>query len=497
MENDQFAKIMFVQHHQINTGRQVLDTGAAALGDLQSSLQDVSSRASNIDNLLAEADNLLASLENSNVQYDSNLCDARALFEADKLLAKSARIEKPTFEKLEMIDFDASDGLEELFSKHADYALRHNVNLNGNLSSLLGREGLALLKKRIDDDFTYKNAKCDTYDYMIAGTAGILGAIVDIFFIGAPGEGFLTKVTDKAVDKAVVNFASFVGWKGPRDGKDPFKSAIAFLERKYKVNYDHRHGGDVGGVFPMSTKNHHIKSMAHWPDLIGLFFSILDQFTSSAHFVHNGELIVISTERFTLSGGNFITKILAGFVNWLGHLFSDVAGSAGAQGRGSGIPIPFFGLTQFLDVGEFGQYRQTFATVCTQVFEQGYDFRHGLAMATPVAVTELLVRFMFFVKQHFYHKKTRSESLPNASIPELRRMLLVGHGTLCLFDAGDAALRSGGDMIQFLLRTNMIAWVRFGSLALKELIALVHQGRIDAEKLDIYIEQEYNKILAS
>ena len=41
---------------------------------------------------------------------------------------------------------------------------------------------------------------------------------------------------------------------------------------------------------------------------------------------------------------------------------------------------------------------------------------------------------MYTMKSHFYHKKSWKESIPNANIPEVRRMLLVGHGTLCLID---------------------------------------------------------------
>ncbi|HHW2589764.1 TPA: hypothetical protein ACUUDZ_005739, partial [Pseudomonas aeruginosa] len=225
-------------------------------------------------------------------------------------------------------------------------------------------------------------------------------------------------------DKAVQTFASWNGWKGPREGKDPTASAIGFLERMYKVNYDHRHGGDVGGLFDMSTRNHHIKSLAHSPDLVGLFFSILDQFTSTAHFVDGGRLISVDTDTFELQGSNLVAKLFCGFMNWLGHLFSDMAGSSGAQQRGSGIPIPFFALLQFINVGEFGKHRQTFAKIAVQVFEQGYDLRHGLAMAIPVLLSELLTRVTWVVKQRFYHQKDWSECIPSASNPELRRMLL-------------------------------------------------------------------------
>jgi len=73
-------------------------------------------------------------------------------------------------------------------------------------------------------------------------------------------------------DTAVQKFAKFCGWKGPKEGSDPVASAIGFLERNFKVNYDHQHGTAVGKRFDMSTKNHHLKSLGHSPDLVGLFF---------------------------------------------------------------------------------------------------------------------------------------------------------------------------------------------------------------------------------
>lgn len=76
----------------------------------------------------------------------------------------------------------------------------------------------------------------------------------------------------------------------------------------------------------MSAKNHHMKSLAHSPDIIGLFFSILNQFTSTSSFLHDGQLITIQTETFELQGHGFVSKLFCGVANWFGHIMSDVAG---------------------------------------------------------------------------------------------------------------------------------------------------------------------------
>src|SRR5690606_19348412 len=132
-----------------------------------------------------------------------------------------------------------------------------------------------------------------------------------------------------------------------------------------------------------------------------------------------------------------------------------------------------------------------------KVFEQGYDFRHGIALAIPVLITELLTRIMWVIKQRFYHEKEWSDCIPSATNPELRRMLLVAHGSLCIVDGADAAIRSGGEIVQLLLRTNFIAWARFGTLALKEISVWYKSGNIDSDAVDEYLDRDYEKIIAS
>ena len=62
------------------------------------------------------------------------------------------------------------------------------------------------------------------------------------------------------------------GWKPKIDNENNVASAIGFLEGKFRVNYDQRNTTDVNKLFKMGTKNHHIKSLSHSPDIIGLFF---------------------------------------------------------------------------------------------------------------------------------------------------------------------------------------------------------------------------------
>lgn len=319
-----------------------------------------------------------------------------------------------------------------------------------------------------------KNDKCDKYDYLAAVACGAIGGMIDIFLVGAPGDSVLGKWTDAQVDNAVKGFAKLSGWSPRADKADNVASAIGFLEKKFKVNYDHRYSADVDNLFNMSTKNHHMMSLAHSPDIIGLFFSILNQFTSTASFIANGQLITIRSETFELQGGNFISKIFSGVANWFGHVMSDIAGSSGSRanaGRGTGVVMPFYELFGFCKFGKFnvGKDKQDLAKIATRAFQEGYDLRFGLAMAIPVVITDLSIRLIWSLRRYFQYGKTLKECIPTQKHADLRVMLLFGNGTLCVMDGIDAGVRSGGNFLAFFMRLNLIAWFRFVTLVLKEI----------------------------
>ena len=488
------AQVLRLQQHQLNSAQ--LHVGKAS-NTLDALARAQARHESQLDELLRIAE-ALASSPLSTVEGPAS--KGIEITSIEQVLVVESEAESTSIALLEQIDYiDILKGStwDDYVGRARQFADRNAIDLKEDpYRHLMTDSQRIALEKRIKDDFSLKGANCDKYDYMLAGACGLLGGMIDILLVGAPGKGALGKFTDDFADSAIRRFAKATGWNGPREGKDPTKSAIGFLERTFKVNYDHRHGGDVGGAFRMSSSNHHIKNLAHSPDIVGLFFSILDQFTSTAHFVDNGSLISINTKTFELKGSNFASNVFSGFVNWLGHLFSDAGGSSSSQGRGSGIPMPFYSLLQFVNIGSFGQYRQTFATIAVKVFEQGYDLRHGMAMAIPVVVTEVLTRLTWTVKQWTVHGRQLSQCLPVGSVPELRRMLLISHGSLCLVDVADAGVRSCGEIVTFLLHGNMVAWARFGTTALTELKAWYAEGSLDVDAVDAYLEAEYARLLA-
>lgn len=435
---------------------------------------------------------------------------------------------KYRFDPLEVLTVGDETSQEELLQLQLDYARRHQVNLNASLSSLLPPAAVTELKQQLEDQYTYKKAQCDNYDYMIAATCGLLGGLIDIFCVGSPTTGILTQWSDDAVDGAICGFARLCGWNGHSRSADETASAIGFLERMFPVNYDQRFGSETGGIVDLRPADHHLKSLGHSPDLLGLFFSILDQFTSQSHFIADGGIVAVDTETYELRGSTLLGKLFCGTANWIGHIMSDVGGSSGSKLRGTGVPIPFFNLFQLADFGAIGADQKTIAQISTQVFAKGYDLRHGLAMAVPVLFTELTIRLMYVLKalfvEHPYPKTSTSPlrfnqdegtdtTVPttpgvNSSIwsrleisrgisssPELNRMLFVGHGILCLMDAGDALICGKGNLVDTLVRFNLIAWVRFSFLVISELKTMILSGHIDEKKLDHDIAIEYQQMI--
>lgn len=316
--------------------------------------------------------------------------------------------------------------------------------------------------------------RCDKYDYLIAAGCGVIGGLIDIFLVGSPKDTVIGGWTDKQVDEAVKGFAKLSGWKPTAGKENSIASAIGYLEKKFKVNYDQRHTSDVNEMFRMTTRNHHLMSLGHSPDIVGLFFSILNQFTSTSTFIAEGKLISIDTKSYELQGSNFISKLFCGIVNWLGHIMSDISGSSGSRGqdgRGAGIAIPFFEMFQLCKIGKLNveKDRQDLATIAIRTFQEGYDFRYGLAMSIPVIFTDLSIKFCWAVRRYYLDKKPVLECIPNGKSERLRIMLLVGSGTLCCLDGVSAGVKSGGNWLVFFTHLNIIAWFRLLQLIIREL----------------------------
>lgn len=326
--------------------------------------------------------------------------------------------------------------------------------------------------------------ECDRTDYILAATSGALCGVIDIFFDSKLGESPIGDITDKWFENRTKDFAKLCGWDDKDNGS--LSSAIKYLEKKFKIPYDQRGAGDVASkIFNLNPKNHHFKSLGHNPTLLGLFFSILDQFNNTSHFVSGEELISLDDAdgSFELRGNSISSKLFCAFVNWVGHLISDMSGSSSSKGRGMGIPSPFWSWTndiiaikRKLNIPVL-EFDKSLNELALQIYKEGYDARFQTVQAIPVFINEMLVRVIYSIRRLvrvFSETKKEDRSLSllwkscepfsNATV---KRMLMVAHGTFCLADAGDAVvhgLATGGggfNVVEFLMRFNIVGIGRF------------------------------------
>lgn len=324
--------------------------------------------------------------------------------------------------------------------------------------------------------------ECDKLDYALSVSSGALCGIIDVFLVGKPGESPVGVITDKWFADRTIDFAKLCGFKGDDTS---LSSVILWLEGKFHVPYDQSVGGDIFKEFiNLYPTNHHFKSLGHNPTLLGLFFSILDQFTNTSSFISDGKFIELknSEGKFILKGHDIPSKLFCGFINWFGHIISDISGSSSSKGRGMGIPSPIWAWSNDIIAIKsklnipISEFDKSVNELALKMYEKGYDVRFQAAQAIPVFLNELIVRFFYSVRRLICYysnvsRENRSFSLlwkscepfSNATV---KRMLAVAHGTFCLVDLGDAAIRSfaAGDsfnVVGFFMRVNVIGIGRF------------------------------------
>lgn len=207
-----------------------------------------------------------------------------------------------------------------------------------------------------------------------------------------------------------------------------------------------------------------------------------------------------------LQGGNVPSKLFCGFVNWFGHLVSDVSGSQSSARKGSrgmGIPSPLWSWTNDiiaikaklgLDINETNKSLNELAIT---IFEKGYDTRFQTVQVIPVFLNELLVRLIYTIRRMFKYlseSKNGERSLgilwkkcEPFSNPTVKRMLTVAHGTFCMIDTGDAIGRAfiygGGtfNTAEFVLRLNIVGVGRFAISLYGETQRIISYGHAKEE----------------
>lgn len=138
-------------------------------------------------------------------------------------------------------------------------------------------------------EFEFDDAvdKASRLDYGIAAGSGLLTGLLSVF-LGKPlSIEEAAKIGGKEADKIVIDAARAFGCDLPndkaifdKDGRcstEVLAKAIKFLEDKFPIPQDKLTPEFGGGL------QHHLRDFSHHPTVLGLFFSILGQFTGTGY----------------------------------------------------------------------------------------------------------------------------------------------------------------------------------------------------------------------
>ena len=194
--------------------------------------------------------------------------------------------------------------------------------------------------------------KADGIDYTIAVASGIISSLIDSFFVGDFSLDRGTQWGKEKVDAFVKSVAENKGYSG-----DSIDGAVRFLEEKFPIPADSATNIFGGGY------NHHLRDFSHHPTPMGLLFSMLTQFTGKVFGTYKSVAFIVEDVHCKeLIGNDLSRKLEIGFVNWIFHMVSDIAGSSSsiAKGKyGTGLPGPFVSLLKELSSLPFFSHKDS------------------------------------------------------------------------------------------------------------------------------------------
>ena len=350
----------------------------------------------------------------------------------------------------------------------------------------------------------------DGIDYMVAVGSGILAGLIDSFWVGEFRFQRGKAWSNKTVNDFVMKAAKKQGYSGDRlDG------AIKHLEDKFKIPSDNlfeKANKTLKQGEKITKKSHHLDDLAHHPSPVGLFFSILTQFTKKGYFSNNqGAFLPISVDETGLIGNDVPSKLFCGTVNWFFHLVSDMSGSNKTAGVGMGIPGPIVSLLKELSTIP-GLSKTGLAKKMNNAFVKNkFDLRSEMAVAhelgrqaVPVMINEVIVRGFYFIRRLVKEVKEKggfNEVEWKNCLPfnnrTIARMLTIASGTFVACDLIDAtirgAIKSGGNPAlfakEFLLRVNFVGVGRFVIAVVTDVKMGVKRSRLRNQRIALYNEQ--------
>lgn len=393
-----------------------------------------------------------------------------------------------------------------------------------------------------DEELEKVRCNADELDYVIAFSSGIVAGVVDSFLVGEWDFVSAKAEANMKINEKVMKFAKKNGYKGDR-----LAGAIKKLEDNNKLLGDDDWKGKRINV---DAKSHHLDDLCHHPTLIGLLSCLIREFTrDAAYYNSKGEKHVIPLgvdDSGNLTGETVETKLFAGTVNWCmnvarnwnGHLYSDMAGCKTTAGGGMGIPGPLMALFKELSVlpgisdsdwpqklkaaytKGIGNAKGQLDLGWMNVLFEGdavnrMDLRTEKAIASllekqslPVLLNAVMVYAFYFFRQ-FVNKYKEEQEISMDLLKKcigandratLVRMFTVASGTFSAIDMLDAAIHSGLNKKQFILRLNFVGIGAFAisvgtdaGICLRRERLLTHKKKLNRELMGLINTELYYK----
>ena len=368
----------------------------------------------------------------------------------------------------------------------------------------------------------------DKLDYAVSVASGIIAGIIDILFVGKFDLQEGRDWSSEKINDFVTTGAKKQGYEG-----DDLQGAIRHLE-KFGAPSDSVYNDFGGGL------QHHLRDFAHHASPVGLVFSMLTQFTQKAYGTNTaGAFIVVPIDKTTFIGDSVPTKITFGLVYWVLHMASDMAGSSGAPGAGTGIPGPILSIVKLLSSTPIFNNKDQVNELSLKVSKlfngtllaerdangkiiKGADGKplihqmdlrgelgvmHQLAkQALPVIVNEAFVRGFYFINRLIDEVKDK-QSLKDVdwdkTIPfgnrTIERMMTIATGTFTAIDTLDAviegAINSKANWVEFgrqvVLRLNFVGIGRFTIALGTDAFMGLRKGKKSRERMLLKAESLY------
>lgn len=440
-----------------------------------------------------------------------------------------------------VLSFETSFGSEqEMISEYELLANKSGYFNTTEINSLRERyqeknDELARLLEECDRLMSH----ADYLDYTVAAGCGVLCGMLDSFFIGELDLAEAKNWGSDKINQFVRTTAHMVTKKDYTADQVGLKKAIADLEKRFPISSDLATSQFGGG------RQHHLRDFSHHPNLLGLLFSLLTQFTGKVYGTDTaGNFLIVNVSSTELIGRSVPEKILLGVVYWFFHMVSDIAGSSSNAGAGTGLPGPILSLVKMASVLPIFKNKNgenELSVVVAKIFNGtlfmkrdangkiikesviGIDFRTELGILRQqggvVLLNEVMVRSFYFISRLI--EELRSNSISGISdlkkiqwrkcIPvknrTVVRMLSVSTTTFTVIDLSDAAIHAayksngntGAFIGQLLLRINFVGIGRTVIALGTDMFMELQKNKIEDQIEKVFVEElhSYNDVLGA